>query len=422
MRQRLERAFRQVLPQLDPAPGVRRTLDLRRDALATVRDVVLVAIGKAARPMAQAALQELQGLRCSGLCITPAPDGAPLPPLEVLAAGHPLPDAASLRAGERALEVCWGAGNRDAVLFLLSGGGSALCDLPLDDTVTLAEWQRLHRALIGCGAGIEQVNTVRMHLSATKGGRLALAAASAEIQLTLAVSDVPGDLSALASGPTMPTTATLDDCRAVVDAFGLRGAIPASLLRQLDDATLPPLVRPNDPCVRASEFVRLLDNDRAIAAMAEALQADGLRVVVDRSANELPCDEAARVLLRRLADEAGRGTPVAVVAGGEVRVALPAEPGTGGRNQQFALQSALAIAGRDIAVLSCGTDGQDGSAPAAGAFADGTTVARATALGLDAAEHLRRCDAHPVFEALGDAIVTGPTGTNVRDVRVLVHA
>ena len=421
MKEQLRALFAAALADLDPRPRVRAAVRSHRATFAAARRVRVVAIGKAARPMAAAAVEELRGLPVDGLLVPPDPDDVPLPPLEVVCGGHPWPTAGSVRAAARALELCRAADGDTFVLFLLSGGGSAMCEQPFDAEVALPEWQSFYRALVGCGAGIVAVNTVRRHLSAVKGGRLALAAAAAHGCLTLCVSDVPGDLAALASGPTLPDGTTLADCRAIVAQHGLLATLPRNLAARLERGDLPPQPRRDDPRLRHHTAERLLDNDTAIAALARHAAAAGLRVVEERRADELPVADAAALLLARLRQDSGIGTqPVAVLAGGEVRVALPEQHGRGGRNQQFALECALRMQGEAAFVLSCGTDGVDGDSSAAGAVADGTTVARAQALGLRADEHLRRCDAQPLFEAIGDAVVTGATGTNVRDLRLLV--
>lgn len=437
MKELLCALFAATLRDLDPGPRVAAAVRVRAASFAGGR-VRILAIGKAARAMATAAVAELRARRepgaaswelaLDGLLVPPAPDDAPLPPLSVVNGGHPLPTQGSLDAGARALDLCRTADGATTVLVLLSGGASALCELPIDATVSLPELRTLYQALVGCGAGIADINVVRKHLSAVKGGRLAAAAAGARAVLTLAVSDVPGDavagdLAALASGPTLGDRATVADCRRIVDAYGLQAALPRAFAAALAADTLPPLVRPDDPRLARTAFLSLLDNATAVAAIAGHATAASCAVTVVRDADELEVTAAAELLLARLRALAATqpGRPVAIVAGGEVRVALPPDPGVGGRNQQFALACALRIAGEPIAVLSAGTDGVDGNSPAAGAVADGTTLARAAAMGFDAQAQLRRCDAFPLFAALGDAVVTGATGTNVRDLRVLVR-
>lgn len=423
MRQHLRQLFRTTLPDLDPGPRVQAALSAGALPAGQLRSALVIAFGKAARPMATAALAQLTHLPVRGLLVPPEPDDAPLAPLAVIPAGHPLPSAGSLRAGARTLELCRQAGPEDLVLFLVSGGGSALLEAPLDPAVSLAHLRTLHRALVGSGADIAAINVVRKHVSATKGGRLARAAAQAGAQWTLAVSDVPGDdLAALASGPTVPDRSTPADCRAVLDRFGLWEALPPPLHEPARSGNLPPTVPPGDPAFARSHARCLLANADAVAGLRRRAEAAGLLVGAVTDADEQPVAAAAERLLAHLRDlvQQHPGRIVAVVAGGELSCPLPPDPGIGGRNQHFVLECALRIQDRPMAVLSAGTDGIDGNSPAAGAVADGTTVARAAAAGLDARDHLARYDAHALFAALGDAVVTGPTGTNVRDLRLLV--
>lgn len=425
MRNALAGLFDEVLRRLD----LPRCFAAHADRLRAFADrpLLVVAFGKAARTMADAATALLpDDLPRRGLVVPPAPDDRPLAPFEVIAGGHPLPDRGSMRAGSRALELLDTVTGAERVLFLISGGGSALLEQPQSAAVTLEQLRRLNAALVGSGASIEQINTVRRHVSATKGGRLAIAGRAADRQLTLAISDVPGDApSALASGPTVPDASTTAACRAVLDRYSLWPSVPsplAELLRR--DETTPPLA-PDDELVARSEFAIVLGERNARRAAVDALLERDPACVVDDAVDvdDWPYERAAEHLLQRLdtLHEENPGRRVAVVTTGELSVPLPSDPGVGGRNQQFALHCAARVAGRQIAVLSCGTDGIDGTAPAAGALVDGTTVARAAAAGFDAARHLRRCDAHPLLEAIGDAVVTGPTGQNVRDLRVLVR-
>lgn len=408
-----------------------RCLGSARDHTARGGQVVLVAFGKAARSMATSALGVLPAHRVRGLLVTPPPDAAALPPLQTIAAGHPLPDAGSFAAAREALALCRSARATEHVVFLVSGGGSALLELPYDDRIDVDAWRAFYRALVGCGADIERINAIRRRLSAVKGGRLALAAAEAAGQTTVLVRDVPGGWGDVASGPTWladaddPDTLWLDDDALAreIDALGLRAALPPQLADDLARGALPPPPAIPDRLWSQCAWLTLLDESHARAFAAAAMRARGFVVDAAADADDLTVDAAATTLLQRLAAlrAAHPGRDVAVVTTGELSVALPPQPGLGGRNQQFALACALRIADQPIAVLSAGTDGVDGSAPAAGAVVDGATAARAAAAGLDLAAALRRCDAHPLFAALGDAVAPGPTGTNVRDVRILAY-
>ncbi|MBX3461635.1 MAG: DUF4147 domain-containing protein [Planctomycetes bacterium] len=425
MKDLLRAAFAAVLRDLDVARAMAPAVAALRAEAASAAGLLVLAFGKAARAMAQAVVDGLPGVPLRGLVVTPSADDASLPPFERIAAGHPLPDPASLRAGARALALARSVRTDEIALFLVSGGGSALLEAPLDPAVPLDELRALHRALVASGADIVAVNTVRKHLSAVKGGRLALAAVGARAQRTLVVADVPARPgAATASGPSEVDASTPGDCCEVLDRFGLWPAVPPRLRERLRAGDLPPGLRPDTPWTRPRSVTLVADERAAAAAMTAGLRRAGVLAVADDSVDDWPCERAVDRLLRRL-DRLRRRHPgrhVAVVATGELAVPLPSEPGVGGRNQQFVLACARRIRGRPITVLSAGTDGIDGNSPAAGGLADGATLARARARGLDAHRALGRADAHPLLHALGDTVVTGPTGTNVRDLRVLVHS
>ena len=426
-RERLRALFATTLGELDLEQSMQRGIDTVRVETGGSGRALVLAFGKAARGMARELVRGLPGVRFRGLVVTPAPDDAPLGPFEVIAAGHPLPDANSLRAGQRALELASRVERDEVAVFLASGGGSALLEWPIDGQATLDEVRELYRALVASGADIVAVNTVRKHLSAVKAGRLALAAGRARAHVSLQLSDVPDrDGAAVASGPSFPDHTTAADCRRVLDAFELWPHVPTRLADRLRRDDLPPRLT-LDAFGTGTPIICIFDeigsNAMARASALRALRARGVLAVDDMAADDWPYERAAHHLLARL-DRLRRGHPgrrVAIVTGGELSVPLPDIPGIGGRNQQFVLACARHIVGRPITVLSAGTDGVDGNSPAAGAVADGTTVWRARALGLDVHDHLRRCDAFALFDALGDAVITGPTGTNVRDLRLLVH-
>lgn len=434
MKQALRQLFVDTLPELAADAVLRARLQrdgsrllIGHDALAVNpgQRVFVIAFGKAARPMTASLLPLLHGCEVRGLLVPPAPDTAALAPLEVIAGGHPIPSAGSVHAAERALVLLGNAGPEDLVLFLVSGGGSALFERPVDPRLSLSDLQAVHQLLVGCGADIVAINTVRKHLSGIKGGRLAVRAQQAQ-QLTLFVSDVPpAHPDMVASGPTFPDPTTLADVDAVLQRHQLLPRLPAVVRGLLQHGALPETPKPEHAAFARSRRHCLLDGDAAVALLQ--LRAGAAGWLVERApetAGDAGIDAAVDDLLQRLLALRQRhtGGAVAVVAGGELAVPLPPGHGRGGRNQQFVLACAQRIAGARIAVLSAGTDGIDGNSPAAGAVADGDTLARARAKGFDAATQLRHCDAAPVFAALDDAIVTGPTGTNVRDLRLLVHA
>jgi glycerate 2-kinase len=346
-----------------------------------------------------------------------------LPPgVRAIAGGHPLPNEGSLAAGRAILDLLAGMESRDLVFFLLSGGGSALVETPLDPQVTLDEIRELNRTLVLCGASIEEINAVRKHLSAVKGGRMAVAA-SAAMKVTLAITDVPdGQESALASGPTLPDPTTVHDACEVVARYDLLPRLPARIRAQFESpASIEETPKAGHPAFARSAFQIVLGRDDLFHPAHHAAEAAQFLSVCDNSTDDWPLSRATDFLLGQLA-ELKRANPdrhVAVIADGEISSPVTGN-GVGGRNSAFVLDCVEKIAGWRIAVLSVGTDGVDGSSPAAGAAANGETLARARALGLDPAEYFRRSDSYTFFERLGDAVITGPTGNNLRDLRILL--
>jgi hydroxypyruvate reductase len=320
------------------------------------------------------------------------------------------------------LELLAGTNARTLIFFLLSGGGSALVEQPLDPAIDLGDLQDLNGLLVTCGASIGEINAVRKHLSAVKGGRLAVAAGGAR-KVTLAITDVPeGQESALASGPTLPDPTTVPDVCSVVARYGLLTNLPARIRMQFEHPeTIPETPKPGNPAFRDAAFEILLGRHDLTHPAHRAAEAAGFFSVCDNSTDNWPVEAAADFLLNFLAalKRENPSRPVAVVANGEVSSPVRGD-GVGGRNSAFVLQCVRAIAGQRIAVLSVGTDGIDGSSPAAGAIADGESLARAQALGLDPDDYFRRSDSYTFFHTLGDAVETGPTGNNLRDLRVLL--
>jgi glycerate 2-kinase len=382
-----------------------------------------VAIGKASVAMARG-LNEMMGPNppLSGVLVAPHDSIAEVPGFRSIAAGHPLPDAGSLAAARAILDLLNGADARSLIFFLLSGGGSALVELPLDPGVTLDDIRELYRLLVNCGAPIDEINAVRKHVSAVKGGRLA-AAAPAAAKLTIGVSDVPeGRESALASGPTLPDpTTTADACR-VIAQYGLMPKLPPAFQEIFSRPDLiPETPKPGNPAFENNQFLLLLGSNDLLNSARKTAEEKECVVVCDNSTDDWPIGEAADHLLARLdrLRNANPGHRAAVIADGEVSSPVTGD-GTGGRNSAFVLNCVEKIAGRNIAVLSAGTDGKDGSSPAAGAVADGATLERARAKNLDPQEFERRSDSYNFFRQLGDTVETGPTGNNLRDLRILL--
>ena len=388
--------------------------------------VICLAAGKAAAAMAAAAerhyLDEL-GLapsRLSGIATTRHGHGVPTRRIKVIEAGHPVPDEAGLKGAEESLRLAQDADADDLLLVLLSGGGSANWIAPVDG-VSFAQKQQLTRALLRSGAPIGEVNTVRKHLSRIKGGRLARAGHRAEI-VTLAISDVPhDDPSAIASGPTVPDPTTLANARAIVAKYGLK--VDDAIRRALDDAKNESC-KPGDPAFAHARFELIARPKASLdAAIGKAKQA-GYEIIelganLEGEARSVALDHAQLALQAR-----GDGKRVAILSGGELTVTVRGN-GRGGPNQEYAL--ALAGLLKDtsgISALAADTDGADGGAGSAtdpaGAVIDQATFAKMQSLGLDAKAYLDNNDATTFFAATGDLLLTGPTLTNVNDIRVIL--
>jgi hydroxypyruvate reductase len=398
------------------------TLEEAAIDLAAFSSTFVVAIGKAAHAMAAGLCSFLPAnYQFKGVVAAPTKPEAPVPGLQYFVAGHPNPNEDSWRAAEAALSLLRGADDRSVVFFLLSGGGSALTELPIVPGMRLEDLQAANHALVTCGAPIDAMNTVRRHLSAVKGGRLAVAATRAT-KVTLAVTDVPaGKEHALASGPTVPDPSTIADTAMIIDQYGLRKRFPDVLVRWLDEGRMPETPKPEDPAFRNAHFQLLLGMHDLFHCAHHASEARGYVTCCDNSTDDWPVAGAADALLKKLDEwkKENRGERVALIADGELSSPVSGK-GIGGRNSAFVLSCVEKIAGRKITVLSAGTDGMDGNSPAAGAIANGETLARAKALGLNPPEAFLQSDAYTFFEKLGDAMVTGPTGNNLRDLRILL--
>ncbi|MGA3175877.1 MAG: DUF4147 domain-containing protein [Candidatus Acidiferrum sp.] len=425
------RIFLQTLASIDiprvmerklPREGSRLILPDAANDLSHIAKVYVVAIGKAAHAMVTGLECILPpGTRLSGIVVAPVAPERRVPGVEYFVGGHPVPNAESWQSAEAILRLMESCDEETVVIFLLSGGGSALVELPLCGEMQLEDVQAVHRALVTCGAPIEAMNTVRKHLSAVKGGRLAAAAGTAR-KITLAVTDVPaGKESALASGPTLPDPSTIADVKRIVAQYDLRKRFPERLVRWLDAGKMPETPKAGDPAFANAHFHLLLGMDDLFHAAHHAAEACGYATRCDNSTDDWPVAKAADALLLQLEEwqRINAGKRVAIIADGELSSPVTGN-GVGGRNSAFVLDVAGKIAGRRSTVLSAGTDGIDGNSPAAGAVADGETVKRGRAAGLDAAVALRESDAYTFFAKLGDAIVTGPTGNNLRDLRILL--
>lgn len=398
--------------------GVLRVCDDLYDLKAYSR-VLAIALGKAAHRMAEIFARQV-GPTVQGIIADPNPHPYQLPGYRYFAGGHPEPNAESVRAAEAILKSLGALNQQSLAIFLISGGGSAAVEKPIDDEISLPGLIATYQALVLSGAPIAQINAVRKHLSATKGGRMAQAARGAQ-QVSIMVSDVPENaLDSLSSGPTMPDTTTVDDCYRMVREYKLLAEFPASVRELFERHALEETPKQNDPAFARSRWWKILSNETAENAAAAAASRQGFAVEIDHRCDDWGYARAADYLLDRVRTLKRGVSKACIVSGGEVTVKVSGNAGIGGRNQHFALYCAAKIAGENIAVLSAGTDGLDGNSPAAGALADGTTLERARAAGLDPAAHLSGFNAFPLFQRLGDLVETGPTGNNVRDVRVLM--
>jgi len=380
--------------------------------------VLVMSLGKAGHTMVEA-LAELAGASLEGIVATSVQPASQVRGFRYFRGGHPTPNAESIQAANAMLRALEAQSASTLVMFLLSGGGSSILEKPIDDEISLDDLIETYRALVLSGATIAEINAVRKHLSAVKGGRLAQAAFPAQ-QVSLLVSDVPDNApDALASGPTMPDSTTVEDCARIAEKYGLLKEFPSSTRELFERHALEETPKSDDPAFQRARWWTVLSNQSAIEEASTAAERAGFAVHVDNSCDDWDYRRAADYLLQRLHELRQQATPVCLISGGEVTVKVT-NGGAGGRNQQFALACAEKIASEEITVLSAGTDGVDGNSPAAGAVVDGGTYARAQARGLDPQVALQKFDAFPFFQALGDSVETGPTGNNLRDLRILL--
>lgn len=431
MKQTVQRIFRETLAAIDIQATIERKLDcdgatIHIDGkvvrLDDFKQFVGIALGKAALPMAEGLASVLPpACALDGILVVPAAPPKNLNGWRTFVGGHPIPSESSFVAGRAILDRLARCDERSLIFFLVSGGGSALVEHPLDPSVTHSDFEKLHSALVTCGAPIEEINVIRKHLSATKGGRLA-AAAPRSTKITLGVSDVPeGHESALASGPTLPDPTTIADADQIALRYGLLPKLPSSIRGIFERHELRETPKESDAAFARAHFSLLLGARDLLHAAHHPLEAAGHFCIVDNTTDNWPLEKAADHLLALLESTKANspGQHCAVVADGEVSSPVTGN-GIGGRNSAFVLACVPKIAGKNITVLSAGTDGIDGNSPAAGAVADGETLARARAAGLDPADFLKRSDAYNFFARLDDAVITGPTGNNLRDLRILV--
>ncbi len=380
---------------------VDHTLDL-------AKPIYVVAIGKASLGMAQA-LDDAFGDRLNGgICVCPPQEVELSARYQLFHGGHPVPNEESLKAAAATFRLLEQANSEQAtVIFAISGGGSAMIEMPIASDISLKDLQLTNQLLVSCGAKISEINVIRRAISAIKGGKL-LSRLSNANAITLIISDTnEGDETSVASGPTLAPPDDGINARDLVYAYKLDKELPGSVLRLIEKSPRREPI-PNHP-----HYV-IASNSTALGAASAKAVSLGYESSIDHSISEQPIAEGCELLMADVAPNS------CVVSGGEFSCPVRGE-GLGGRNSETVLRSAIILdPTREIVVLSAGTDGIDGNSPAAGAIADHTTMARARSLGLDANDFLERSDSHSLFRQLGDSIDTGPTGTNVRDVRIVL--
>ena len=387
--------------------------------------ILVVSIGKAAHTMV-AALAAQAGSNFEGIVASSVDATSQMRGFRYFRGGHPTPTAESIDAAVAILKSLVTLDATALVIFMISGGGSSIVEKPVEADIPLVDLAATYRTLVHSGAPIAEINAIRKHLSAVKGGRLARAAYPAQ-QVSILVSDVPDATpDALASGPTMPDSTSIHDCERIALQYDLIEQFPKSVADLLRQRALEETPKSDDPAFIRARWWTVLSNQVAIDQAAIAASRAGFAVELDNSCDDWPYEEAAAYLLKRLRELRSNVSRVCLISGGEVTVTVR-NGGIGGRNQQFALACAEQIAGDDITVLSAGTDGIDGNSPAAGAVVDGSTMFRAGKVsnsnndGAEAIQHsLSSFNAYPLLSAIGDVVETGPTGNNLRDLRILL--
>lgn len=398
--------FDHALSSVDPRLAVSQTV---AHLSLSSTPIYSIAIGKAATSMALGLDDAIGKALTAGVIVSSTPHGASR--WQSFIGGHPLPTEASLASARAAYALLERANTEQAiVIFLISGGGSAMIEWPVSDDISLRDLRAANQDLISCGASIAEVNSVRRAFSAVKGGGLARRAPRAQM-FTLIVSDTnPGDEASVASGPTLAAPPEAPKALEVIEHYSLATVLPESIVRVVRNAK-----HANDP-VNGSHVV-LLDNRTAMeAARSKAMELGFVTSTLDHI-SEQPIQEGCDLLLASLRQNS------CTISGGEFSCPVRGD-GRGGRNLETALRCAISLHDRasPVVVLCAGTDGIDGNSPAAGAIADETTIQRARNLNLDAEQYLARSDSYTFFEQLNDLIITGPTGTNVRDLRIVLKS
>jgi glycerate 2-kinase len=432
--------FSKAVSAVDPYQRLRNILTLEKDhlhigvSLDSSRDfdlrnfnnIYLIGAGKASAPMAQA-VEEVLGDRISkGIITTKYGHSLPLRRMETVESGHPIPDQKGLDGARRVIQLLQGSAPQDLIIFLLSGGASAILPMPAEG-ILLEEKQEATQLLLDCGADIKEINTIRKHISQIKGGRLAQLAFPSTV-LAFILSDIVGDpLDAIGSGPTVPDTSTFEEAWEILKKYDLLNRIAPSIRKHLfsgKEGRIEETPKPGNAAFEKVHNLLIGSNLLALQAAAHESKSHGFHTLILSSSIVGETRDAARFHAAIAREIAQTGNPISkpacVISGGETTVTIRGD-GKGGRNQEFVLAAAMEISGLErVVLLSGGTDGTDGPTDAAGAIADSLTVAKAQSLGLNPRAHLENNNAYPFFQKLGDLLLTGPTRTNVMDVRIIL--
>jgi len=427
--------FRAGLKAVDPVNAVKRyfnrennklTVGNRTYNLLNYDGIYIIGAGKASAAMAQPIEEIISARLKEGIVNVKYGHSVPLKTVQVNEAGHPVPDDAGLKGTQKIIQLLQQTGEKDLVFFLISGGGSALLPCPAEG-LSLEDKQHVTKLLLEIGATIHEINAIRKHISKVKGGQLARLAYPSTL-ISLILSDVIGDdMDIIASGPTVPDRSTYIDCLHILEKYSIQNKIPAAVLTHLEKGArgeIEETPKEKDPIFKQTQNIIIASNKQAVEAAKQKAAELGYHSLILSTFIEGETREIAKAHSAIAKEILSTGHPVTkpacIISGGETTVAIRGQ-GLGGRNQEFALAAAIEIDGlEDVIILSGGTDGTDGLTDAAGAIADGTTIQRAKASGLSAEHFLQENDSYHFFEPLGNLLKTGPTYTNVMDLRLVM--
>jgi len=435
LREDAKRIFRAGLKAVEPDQAVKRYVKVKEKILKIgqkkynldeINHIFVVGMGKAGFPMAKA-IEEIIGDRISkGIVVVKYGYGGELKKIRILEASHPVPDEGGIKAAQKIANLVRNTDEKDLVICLISGGGSALLPAPVNG-ISLEEKQLTTELLLKCGASIQEINTIRKHLSWIKGGQLAKLIYPSSLQ-ALILSDVVGDeLDAIASGPTVPDSTTFDESWEIIKNYNIQSQLPESVIKHIKmgkEGMLPETPKKEDPIFKKVDNLIIGSNILALEAAKEEATKLGYNCLILSSSIQGEAREVVKVHAAIVKEISSSKNPVSapacVLSGGETTVKVRGE-GLGGRNLEFSLAASIQIKGmKNVLVLSAASDGTDGPTDAAGAFADGLTWSRAIDIGFNPQKFLNNNDSYHFFQQLGDLFITGPTNTNVMDIHILL--